>query len=205
MRSIFWKITRYLGLAVSFLIIIVALFVLHRCTVLADPQGDESDCCGTEKLPAVPNGAGLVVTAHTTGCDCAFVHDTGNYIYVHPVAKSDSRRSLVFRYSDSEVPRIKPGETNGSAPKITWIGPTALNIAVDHIGEISKQLDSMQGVKISYTIGTQDYPPANGMPPSVFYVFFVSMSLLLIAIASMTFILWSLRTERQKTGNSSTI
>ena len=195
--SIFWKIARYLGIVLSSMVMIVALVGLYRLVKSVDPQGDEKSCCIKEELPSVPNGAGLVVTAHTTSCEC-FPGGVGTYIYVHSAGKSDSRRTLVFRYYEGGIPQ-------GGEPKIAWVGPMTLNIIVDHLGKVTKQLYSIHGVNISYTIGSQEFPPANGFPTWDLYMLGILMiAMLLMAVGAIIFIQRSLRGETKTVNNGTT-
>ena len=151
MMSIFGKIARYLVLAVSSILIVALLFAFYRWAKALDPQGEENACCIKMDLPPVSNGAGMLASAHNTGCDCVMAHSIATYVYVHPSGSGDSRKSLVFRY-----------EGGDDDPQLTWVDRSTLHIAVGHIAEVSKQVDSIDGVKITYSIGMEYYPRKQG-------------------------------------------
>jgi hypothetical protein len=90
------------------------------------------------------------VTWHTTACT-TLGSDVATYIYVHPTAVSEDRDSLVFRYYDA----------GGSTPKIRWVSDSSLEIKIDHVAEITKQVKKIGGINVSYDIGKQDYPPGS--------------------------------------------
>ena len=98
----------------------------------------------------VPNGSGLVATGHVTYCGWFIIHGYGTtYIYVHKDGAQDGRNSLVFRYSDFD--HVDP-------PEITWSDKSSLHISVHALGEVTKQVATIDDVKIDYSIGTTDVP-----------------------------------------------
>jgi hypothetical protein len=49
-------------------IVVVSIFLVQLQNSL-DPQGETNDICTSVGLLSVPNGHGLVATAHETACD----------------------------------------------------------------------------------------------------------------------------------------
>ena len=49
-------------------------------------------------------------------------------------------------------------DTSTHEPVVIWLSPNELEIAVDRLGSIHKQLSKARGVKIEYHIGSVDYP-----------------------------------------------
>ena len=143
---------KYSALLICALCVLIILFFFSRLPNALDPQGEaRGDNCIVEELPPISNGAGMIATGHVTLCD-NIVHDVATYIYVHRLGKEDSRRSLVFRFGNEN------DGTDDDVPKITWVGRSTLHISVGHVSEVSKQIDSLDGVKISYSIGKEDFP-----------------------------------------------
>ena len=99
----------------------------------------------------MPNGTGMVATGHSTGCAIALLStEFTTYVYVHKAGEQDSAKSLVFRFYES------PEGFDG--PKITWSDDSNLHISVSKVGEVTRQLNSIGGVKVSYSIGKQVFP-----------------------------------------------
>ena len=145
------KVARYTVLTVSIVGIAVVLFLLFRFFSPLDSLGQTDASCDTrEDFPSVPNGTGMVATGHTTGCAIALLStEFTTYVYVHKAGEKDSAKSLVFRFYES------PGFFDG--PKIAWSDDSNLHISVSEVGEVTKQLNSIDGVKISYSVGKEGF------------------------------------------------
>jgi hypothetical protein len=128
------------------------LFICNRWYDRLDPQGGGSSLCTKTELPVISNGEGWVVSEHHTICD-AFGGGAATYVYVHSVNKSESRRSLVFSFLNSYSDNYK----QLILPKIVWTNNSTLQISVDHLVQVTKQLDRIAGIKIIYVIGKTDY------------------------------------------------
>lgn len=142
------------GITINAVIVILAflfsalLYVGYVWYQSLDPQGEATDNCEKVELPSVPNGAGMVVTAHNTACS-GYAGSSAIYVYVHKVGEVESSDSLVFRYFES---------SSEGPPKIEWTNSNALRISVGEVSEVTKQLNSMDGVAISYAIGGEEFP-----------------------------------------------
>jgi hypothetical protein len=68
---------------------------------------------------------------------------------VHKDGANDGRDSLVFRYSNFG---------HFDDPEITWSDKSSLHISVPAVGEVTKQVATIDGVNILYSIGTTDVP-----------------------------------------------
>ena len=148
MMSKFGKIARYLLLVVSLLGIVLALKFLYDDIGPSDSLGEASDNCATGDLPAVPSGSGMVATAHFTSCTYGFAHGLETtYVYVHKAGEKGERKSLVFRFDNG-------GHLD--EPQITWSDSVNLHISVAAVGEVTKQIALIDGVKISYSILKED-------------------------------------------------
>jgi hypothetical protein len=128
-------------------ILAVGLYMFNLWQNFKDPQGDASNNCNKVELPAIRNHSGLVVTAHNTVCD-VFGGTSAIYVYVHKWGAAEDRANLVFRYID---------RYDAASPRFDWINESSLLISVNHISEVSKKLNTMQGVTISYAVGKIDY------------------------------------------------
>jgi len=92
----------------------------------------------------------MVATAHETGCAIVLLStEFTTYVYVHKAGERDSAKSLVFRFDDSTE--------SFDDPQIVWSDNSNLHISIPEVGEVTKQLNSMDGVKISYSIGKEDF------------------------------------------------
>lgn len=90
----------------------------------------------------------MIATAHFTSCTYGFAHGLETtYVYVHKAGEKDRRESLVFRFDNG---------SNLDEPQITWIDNLNLHISVAAVGEVTKQIASINGVKISYSILRED-------------------------------------------------
>ena len=114
-----------------------------------DPQGGSSPWCDDFEDASVPNGKGMTVSMHTTACTTLGT-DIGTYVHVLRENEVRSRSSLAFRFAPHQ-----PFE-----PRIEWVSPTVVHIAVDRVSQVSKQSSAKNGVRIEYSIGAEDYPPS---------------------------------------------
>src|ERR1700722_9377683 len=94
MKTNFGKFARYLVLIVSIVGIIAVLRVSY-VQLVPDALGETNDNCVRGELPSVPNGAGMVVTAHSIVCGYFIIHgDETDFVYLHQLGEKDSRKSL---------------------------------------------------------------------------------------------------------------
>jgi hypothetical protein len=142
------RVLKYFTLMMAVVLILVMLSFFYILPDRLDPQGRSSASCNNEALLSLLNSAGMIVTAHYTLCDDV-VHDSAIYVYVHKSEEPESRQTLVFRYAD--YPTVAP-------PKIEWIDNSTLFISVGDVSQITKMLTDVEGVKIVYTIGKEEYP-----------------------------------------------
>lgn len=150
MRTKQGKIARYLLLAVSGVGVAVILFGLYKTLRPIDALGEASDNCVREDFSPVPNGSGFVATAHFTSCDYFIIHgDQTTYIYVNKEGAKEGGTSLVFRFNNFD--HLDP-------PEIIWSDKSSLHISVRAVGEVTKQVADIDGVKIFYSIGKEDAP-----------------------------------------------
>lgn len=150
MRTKLWKIALYLLLAVSGVGVAGILLGLYGTLRPIDALGEASDNCAREDFSPVPNGSGLVATAHFTSCGYFIIHgDATTYTYVHPEGTKEGRKSLVFRFSNFD---------HFDPPEIMWSDKSSLHIFVPAVGEVTKQVAAINGVKIFYSIGKEDEP-----------------------------------------------
>lgn len=117
-------------------------------TLTKDPQGEANDYCTKWELPTVPNHSGWVVTAHKTACD-VFGGNSAVYVYIHKSDTIEYRGNLVFRYFD--IYDVEP-------LKSEWTDESSVRLSVSHVSEVTKQLNVMGNLNISYAIGKEDYP-----------------------------------------------
>jgi hypothetical protein len=124
----------------------------------------------------VPNGTGMVATGHSTGCATVLLStEFTTYLYVHKAGEKDSAKSLVFRFHES--PEVFDD------PKIMWSGNANLHISISEVGEVTKQLSSMDGIKISYSIDKEDVSHKRSLKDSirqgaVLFVFLIFMTVI---------------------------
>jgi len=147
------KFADYFLLGLSFLSILMALYWLYiGVAPMLDSLGETngSNCDARGDFPTVPNGTGMVVTGHSTGCAVVLLSTAfTTYLYVHKTGETDSGKSLVFRFS------VSPDSSED--PKLEWADASNLHISVPEVAAVTKQLTSINGVKISYSIGKIDY------------------------------------------------
>jgi hypothetical protein len=144
------KTALYLVLTASVAGVAMTLIVLYANVSPLDALGKASDSCVVGDFSPVPNGSGLVATGHVTSCGWFIVHgDDTTYVYVHKDGANDGRGSLVFRY-------FNLGHLDD--PEMTWSDKSNLHISVHAVGEVTKQVSTIDGVKILYSIGTTDVP-----------------------------------------------
>lgn len=134
------------------LLVLVAVFLTLLFFLLSvprklDPQGEAVFGCHVDEFSPIPNGQGLVVTGHATGCD-NFIHDSAVYLYLHGENERPGSEALIFRYADEGI----------EVPVVTWINDSELSISIGKVVLISKIIDHARGVKIDYTIGKELYP-----------------------------------------------
>jgi hypothetical protein len=141
-------IAKYIALLISVLIIFGMLCYFYILPDRLDPQGVGSASCFVDEFPVIPNGNGMLASAHHTLCDDV-VHDSAIYVFVYKSGGSESPHSLVFRYAD--YPTVAP-------PKIEWVDKSTLSISVGDVSQVTKMLTFVEGVKIVYSIGKEEYP-----------------------------------------------
>jgi hypothetical protein len=151
MRTRLGKVVRYFLLVVSILGIFFVLKRLYNDLSPLDSLGQTDESCDTRgDFPSVRNGAGMVATGHSTGCAIVLLStEFTTYVYVHRAGDADSAKSLVFRFYESPE--------SFDDPKIVWTDNSNLQISIPEVGEVTKKLNSMDGVKISYSIGKEDW------------------------------------------------
>jgi hypothetical protein len=148
MRVNFGKIARYFLLTVSVLGIALVVIDLYAVLRPQDPLGVANYDCIKGDLSSVPNGSGLVATAHVTSCSFGLAHGAETtYAYVHKAGEIDSKESLVFRFANAG---------NLYRPQMVWNDDSSLHISVSEVGEVTEKVTSKEGVKISYSIGKED-------------------------------------------------
>jgi hypothetical protein len=145
------KVVRYLLLVVSALgIVVVSVFLFNLFRPL-DSLGEANDHCARQDFPSVPNGGGMVATVHLVDCTYGLAHGAETtFIYVHKSGEKDSEESLVFRFDNLG---------NLDVPQITWSDNSSLYISITEVGEVTKQVNSVDGMKIGYSIGKIDVSP----------------------------------------------
>jgi hypothetical protein len=148
MMSKFGKVARYSLLVISVLGVVLVLKFLYDDIGPSDSLGEASDNCARGELPSVPSDSGMVATAHFTSCTYGFAHGLETtYVYVHKAGEKDGRKFLVFRFDNG-------GHLD--EPQMTWSDNLNLHISVGAVGEVTKQIASIDGVKISYSILKED-------------------------------------------------
>lgn len=152
--SLLWKVTKYITVLILIVISGMVLWVGYRWYEHQDPQGEASSNCIKKELPQLSNGSDMVVSAHETACD-GFGGSWAIYIYVHKLNEVESKKSLVFRFSESTGI-----DSQNPYPTFEWTSKNALRISINHVAEVTKQLDTMKGINITYAIGKVDYPQA---------------------------------------------
>jgi hypothetical protein len=149
MRTRFSTLARYFVLTVSVLGIIVILRGLYFQLGPLDSLGEATHNCARGELPSVSNGSGVVATAHYVTCDYFMIHgDETTFVYLHQSGEKDARKSLIFRFYDSS--------NNDADPQIEWADSSNLHISVPSVFAITKQSTSVNGVRISYSIGKEE-------------------------------------------------
>ena len=92
----------------------------------------------------------MVATGHSTGCAVVLLTTAfTTYVYVHKTGEGDGAKSLVFRFDESP--------DFSEDPKLEWGDASNLHISVPEVAAVTKQLNSINGVKISYSINKIDY------------------------------------------------
>jgi hypothetical protein len=142
------KFAHYFLLGVSVLGIGLLLNDLYVVLGPQDSLGRASSNCGRQDFPTVPNGSGMTATAHLVDCSYGIAHGADTtFVYVHKVGENDTRQSLIFRFANAG---------NLNRPRMAWSDDSTLHILVSEVGEVTKQVASLDGVKISYAIGKED-------------------------------------------------
>jgi hypothetical protein len=150
MKNSFGRVMRYFFLTGSVLGIAVTLFGLYIMLRPRDSLGNANDNCARQDFPSIPNESGTVATSYTIDCTYFIAHgEETTFVYVHKTGQEDSRKSLVFRFANA---------SNVDDPLITWSDGSDLRISVSEVGEVTKQLAVIDGVKILYSIGKEDAP-----------------------------------------------
>lgn len=144
------KFAREFLLVISISCILLGLNRLYN-DFEPDALGETSGSCDTRgDLPSVRNGTGLVATSHDTGCAIVLLATAfTTYVYVHKEGEADSARSLVFMYDNTGL---------STEPQIAWSDNSNLHVSIPEVGAVYKQVNSMDSVKISYSIGKEMYP-----------------------------------------------
>jgi hypothetical protein len=146
MKTSLGQFARHFVLIVSVLGIIVLLRGVYVQLGPLDSLGEDSDNCARGDVSSVPNGAGMVATEHLTTCDYFMIHgEVRTFVYLHRVGEKDSAKSLVFRFYDSS-------SSSDVDPQMEWADSSNLRISVPAVWVVTKQVTSMNGVKISYSI-----------------------------------------------------
>jgi hypothetical protein len=145
------KFARYFLLVLSILSILMALNWLYvDVAPMLDSLGETNgtNCDTRGDFPSVPNGNGMVATGHSTGCAIVLLSMAfTTYVYVHKVGESESAKTLVFRFDESFG--------SSEDPQIVWSDASNLHISISKVDAVTKQLTSINGVKISYSIGKE--------------------------------------------------
>jgi len=183
--SLFTKIRRaflYLLLTLSVLASTLVLFLLVNRAFILNSQGQlTSTCDAYGDLGTFPNGSGLVATVHDLTCTYGLAGSSDNYgyVYVHRVGEPDDGHSLVFGYDESYG--------NFESPHVVWSDDKDLRISINRVAEVTKALDSIDGIKISYSIGKEDYPRGESLREAEKFAAILGTALIfLTAIAMIT-------------------
>lgn len=128
--------------------VVVATVIIHGWIQnQEDPMGGPGMCCDDWTLPDISNKNGMVIAGHETACGC-MGGNVATYLHIRKIDDNNSRENLVFRY-------FQAGDTE---QEVRWIGPAEVEITVNHISQIRKQIRNLNGVRIKYSIGKVDYP-----------------------------------------------
>ena len=171
----------YLVFSLSILAGFAVLFVLTNVLITLDPQGDVTrDCDVYDDLGSVPNGTGLIVTAHDLVCTYGIIHanDARTFVYVHKVGTPDDRNSLVLRYENSDG--------NYDPPQMVWNDARNLHISAKRVGEVTKEIDFIEGVKISYSIDIEETPRGESFRSEARFAAILATVLIFLAGISVT-------------------
>jgi hypothetical protein len=150
MKNRFGKVVRYFLLSASIFGIAIVLFGLSIMLRPRDSLGEADGNCARQDFPSIPNGNGMIATSHLVDCTYFIAHgEETTFVYVHRSDEKDSRGSLVFRFANAG---------NLDIPFLTWSDSSDLRISVSQVGEVTKQVPAIEGVKILYSIGKEDAP-----------------------------------------------
>ena len=104
MRTSLSKVARYFFLVVSVLGIALVIDDLYIVLRPQEPLGEASNNCIKGDLPSVPNGTGMVATAHVTSCSFGLAHGAETtYVYLHGLERKIAGNLL---YSGLPTPVI---------------------------------------------------------------------------------------------------
>jgi hypothetical protein len=105
-------------------------------------MGGDSPWCDNWDLNPVSNGAGWVVTGHTTACTTLGT-TIATYLFVHKADEADDRSNMVLRYFET-------GRTGG--PRVAWRGQNEAVIEVANIGPITKRVGQVDSVRVTLLV-----------------------------------------------------
>ncbi|MYM90380.1 hypothetical protein GTP91_24810 [Rugamonas sp. FT82W] len=136
-----------------FIALLLALFLAGIYLIViwdsnSDPIGEANSKCAKTPIMELSNSTGLVVSAYNTVCDVAG-GNSAIYVHIHKKDEVINRKTLVFRYFD--IYNIPP-------PKIKWMNDHHLFIEVGNVTQVTKKIDNLRGVEISYSIGAERFP-----------------------------------------------
>lgn len=110
-----------------------------------DPQGGSNPWCIKSEMPSIPNGTDMEISGYRTDCD-TLVKDSMVYVHLHRKDQREARSTLIFRY-------------DGNDPKIRWIDNNHVNIQVDGVSSIGKQIIFIDNISIKYELSMVDWTP----------------------------------------------
>ena len=169
--------------------ILTALPLLYLVSERLDPQGGSNSSCISEPLPPVSNGSGIIVSGHHTVCD-NIVHDSAIYLYLHKAGGADTPSSLIFRYAD---------DPSTALPKMEWKDNNSVLISVGDVVQVTKLVESFDGINIRYSIGREQIPrEAWGLNVRhLEYLFALLVAVLVTAVVSGAFLIKSIIRDRR--------
>ncbi len=156
---------RILHIAILIIAATFSIFVLSVVAVRVfswatwDPIGASSDDGWGSLFPlihrtiySIPNGTGdIAVIRRDTA---PFVGDMATYyVFVHEVAKTESRQNLLFRYESTPQAALSP-------PQVIWKKASVLLISVPNgsIYQVTKQMSSAGKIAVRYNLGKPVLP-----------------------------------------------
>lgn len=143
------------------LILIAALSTLATGALSAaiwDPIGENNDVgeapCSTFDAEPISNGTGIVAVVRKTRCSGGWEEQANFFVFVRQSNAQNSRANLAFRYTP----------TNGSdeGPRLHWLSDHLLRITIGdgQITQITKQVPSIDDVRVIYSYRWTEHPPA---------------------------------------------